>query len=275
MAKSKYEYVKGFESHPPLLPGSFIVVRIDGKCFTEFTTLHSFSKPNDPGALKLMNLAAQTVLRRFPDVVMAYGQSDEYSFLLRRDSDLFSRRSDKIATTIVSCFTSAYCFNFEKLLGKELADLPIFDGRCVVYPSFEHIRDYFAWRQADCHINNLYNTGFWLLVKKGETVQKAQKIMGSMNSKEKKEFMIKELGVDYEKEDAQFRKGTTLVKEFLEEKSKKKPKKAKKEEKIVEGSFNVIEKEFWTEYFSQERSEETGMGQTKGNLKSDNPLEVI
>lgn len=32
----------------------------------------------------------------------------------------------------------------------------------------QHVRDYFAWRQADCHINNLYNTCFWALVADGE-----------------------------------------------------------------------------------------------------------
>lgn len=31
----------------------------------------------------------------------------------------------------------------------------------------QHIRDYFGWRQADCHINNLYNTCFWSLVAAG------------------------------------------------------------------------------------------------------------
>lgn len=32
----------------------------------------------------------------------------------------------------------------------------------------QHVRDYISWRQADCHINNLYNTCFWALVGDGE-----------------------------------------------------------------------------------------------------------
>lgn len=35
MAKSKYEYVKLFETDDRLLPGCWIVVRLDGKGFTK------------------------------------------------------------------------------------------------------------------------------------------------------------------------------------------------------------------------------------------------
>lgn len=49
----------------------------------------------------------------------------------------------------------------------ELLYPPVFDARCVCYPSLQTIRDYLSWRQADCHINNLYNTCFWALVDSG------------------------------------------------------------------------------------------------------------
>lgn len=45
--------------------------------------------------------------------------------------------------------------------------LSAFDGRVVLYPSDQNMRDYVSWRQADCHINNLYNTCFWALVQGG------------------------------------------------------------------------------------------------------------
>lgn len=44
---------------------------------------------------------------------------------------------------------------------------PTFDGRCVLYPKKKILQDYLSWRQADCHINNLYNTTFWNLVQRG------------------------------------------------------------------------------------------------------------
>jgi tRNA(His) guanylyltransferase len=48
-------------------------VRIDGRGFTEFTSLHNFEKPNDMRGLKLMNRAAKEVMRNFSDIVLAYG----------------------------------------------------------------------------------------------------------------------------------------------------------------------------------------------------------
>lgn len=55
MACSKFEYVKKFEYSQPLLPNTFLIVRIDGKGFSKFTTLHDFKKPNDFDAINLMN----------------------------------------------------------------------------------------------------------------------------------------------------------------------------------------------------------------------------
>ncbi len=40
-----------------------------------------------------MNACAGQVLADFGDVVLAYGQSDEFSFVLRRSSELYGRRA--------------------------------------------------------------------------------------------------------------------------------------------------------------------------------------
>ena len=59
-----------------------------------------------------MNDAAKLVMESFPDIWIAYGQSDEYSFVLDLKSELYKRRSDKIATMICSAFTTAYATFF-------------------------------------------------------------------------------------------------------------------------------------------------------------------
>lgn len=43
-----------------------------------FSDVHSFDKPNDVRALDLMDTAAKAVLNEYKDVVMAFGESDEY-----------------------------------------------------------------------------------------------------------------------------------------------------------------------------------------------------
>ena len=56
-----------------------------------FSEDHNFTKPNDENALKLMNRCAESVVCKFSDIILAYGQSDEYSFVFRRNTDLFER----------------------------------------------------------------------------------------------------------------------------------------------------------------------------------------
>lgn len=45
-----------------------------------FSDSHSFEKPNDVSALELMNRCAEEVMKEFQDVILAYGQSDEYRY---------------------------------------------------------------------------------------------------------------------------------------------------------------------------------------------------
>ena len=56
-----------------------------------FSNDHNFAKPNDENALRLMNQCAESVLHKFSDIILAYGQSDEYSFVFKRYTDQFER----------------------------------------------------------------------------------------------------------------------------------------------------------------------------------------
>lgn len=48
--------------------------------FVRFSKIHTFEKPNDERALRLMNACATSMLEKFPDIVFAYGVSDEYRY---------------------------------------------------------------------------------------------------------------------------------------------------------------------------------------------------
>ncbi|XP_068392388.1 probable tRNA(His) guanylyltransferase isoform X2 [Eschrichtius robustus] len=165
MAKSKFEYVRDFEADDTCLAHCWVVVRLDGRNFHRFAEKHNFTKPNDSRALHLMTKCAQTVMEELEDIVIAYGQSDEYSFVFKRKSNWFKRRASKFMTHVVSQFASSYVFYWRDYFEDQpLRYPPGFDGRVVVYPSNQTLKDYLSWRQADCHINNLYNTVFWALV---------------------------------------------------------------------------------------------------------------
>lgn len=59
---------------------------------SRFASKYSWEKPNDRRALDLMNDAAKAVVTEMPDLVVAYGISDEYSFVFHKTCTLFERR---------------------------------------------------------------------------------------------------------------------------------------------------------------------------------------
>ncbi|KAG6400914.1 hypothetical protein SASPL_137759 [Salvia splendens] len=137
LKKTRPEDIKywNFQYESRLKLSTWIVVRIDGRHF------HT-SQSNEC-------MCAVAVLEEFRDVVFAYGVSDEYSFVLNKDSRLFQRCASEIVSSVVSFFSSTYTMRWNEFFPqKEMKYLPYFDGRAVCYPSSE-IKDYLAWRQVD------------------------------------------------------------------------------------------------------------------------------
>ncbi|XP_038070660.1 probable tRNA(His) guanylyltransferase isoform X1 [Patiria miniata] len=260
MAKSKFEYVRQFEEVDKLLPNCWIVMRLDGRGFHKFADAHHFTKPNDTRGLGLMNFCAACVMEEFKDVVLAYGQSDEYSFVFRRETTQFSRRASKLMTNMVSLFSSCFVFHWSKYFpDQQLLYPPAFDGRIVLYPSNQNLRDYLSWRQADCHINNLYNTCFWKLVQEGglTNTQAEERLRGTFSS-DKNELLFSDFGINYNNEPEWFRKGSVLIWKTVDEvtvnrcKSKETDEEIEREvvrkrRKVELLHTDIIGEEFWTD----------------------------
>lgn len=200
-----------------------------------------------------MNACAEAVLREYPDIVIAFGQSDEYSFVLRRDSQLFRRRSSKILSNVVSLVSSSYVFLWPRFFGDvPLQYAPVFDSRVVCYPTNQNLRDYLSWRQADCHINNLFNTCFWNLVQKGglTEAEAEQRLSGTVSS-DKNELLFTEFGLNYNNVDAMYRRGSIVLRAVVADTAarpdsgtnRKKPKR-----RITVLHRDLIGDEFWTLY---------------------------
>lgn len=235
MAKSKFEYVRNFETDDTCLRNCYIVVRLDGRNFHKFAEHHTFEKPNDNRALGLMTRSALSVMEELEDIVIAYGQSDEFSFVFKRTSTWFKRRASKLMTHVASQFSSSYVFYWKDFFGEQpLLYPPGFDGRVVLYPSNHNLRDYLNWRQADCHINNLYNTVFWTLVQRGglTTAQAEERLKGTLAA-DKNEILFSEFNINYNTEPLLHRKGTALIWEKKEETVTKQVKLPNEEEKEV------------------------------------------
>ncbi|CAA7058592.1 unnamed protein product [Microthlaspi erraticum] len=250
IAKIEPDYVRSFQFENKLLPLTWVVVRIDGCHFHRFSDVHEFEKPNDEQALKLMNSCAVAVLKEFEDVHFAYGVSDEYSFVLQKESELYKRQSSKIISAIASFFTSTYVMKWGDFFPqKELKYSPSFDGRAVCYPTYKILLDYLAWRQVDCHINNQYNTCFWMLVKSGKTKTQSQDYLKGTQTREKNELLSRQFGIEYNSLPLIFRMGSSVfrLKEAVAVENRVVSGKKLKGEVVVD-HCNIIEHSFWEEH---------------------------
>ncbi|KAJ8254699.1 hypothetical protein GJAV_G00196190 [Gymnothorax javanicus] len=259
MAKSKFEYVRNYETDDTCLRNCYIVVRLDGRNFHKFAEMHNFAKPNDDRALGLMTRSARSVMEELDDIIIAYGQSDEYSFIFKRSTNWFKRRASKLMTHVASQFSSSFVFYWRDHFGEQpLLYPPGFDGRVVLYPSNQNLRDYLSWRQADCHINNLYNTVFWSLVQKGglSTTQAEERLKGTVAG-DKNEILFSDFGINYNNEPLIHRKGTVLIWEKADETTTKRVKISDEEKevtvtksrkKVSAHHCDIIGDQFWQEH---------------------------
>lgn len=229
MVNSKWEYVKGFELDDRLLPGVFIVDRIDGRGFTEFCINHKLEKPLDDRLIRLMSYCGRKVMEKFDEIVFAFGESDEFSFVFKKDAKVFNRRRDKIVSTTASLFTASFVMGWPQFFPDlQLQSIPSFDSRVVLYPTIDVIRDYLCWRQADTHINCLYNYTLCALERSGVDPTTATEQLRHTFSADKNEILFK-FGINYNMLPASHRKGTLLV----------------RDKRIVERNDDLIEDKKW------------------------------
>lgn len=157
--------MKAFEpfSKTELLPETYLVVRVDGSNFHQFTEKMNYKKPFDEIFSKMMRDTIKELMAKYP-IVYAYTQSDEASFLFDK-TDFFKHRVEKIDTIISSEFASRFGIK---------AGAPVaFDGRVISIPSPELVIKYFIWRMEDANRNSLNQWLYWTLRHEGMSGLKA------------------------------------------------------------------------------------------------------
>ena len=243
MANSRYE--KEFKELEQLTEQKFtfdydnyIVVRVDGDKFHRFSSEHNFHKPNDKRALDLMIESAKQVINAYKGhIPLAYGHSDEFSFLIKSTSRMLSRRSSKINSMLAAVFATAYNTEWDKFLDTPRRYNAWFDAKSFPYPTYQKTINYFRWRQVDCHVNNLYNTSLHAMTGRymrhelipGGEIKKtsirewvcdkskffsspeATNRLSGTNSSDKNNILFEQYAINYNDELEQFKKGTVLV----------------------------------------------------------------
>jgi hypothetical protein len=116
-----------------VLPGMYMVARIDGRGFTRLTKeVHSFEAPFDIRVRDLMCGTVEHLMSCGFRVLYGYTQSDEISLLFDRDETAFGRKERKY-NSILAGEASA---KFSLLLGAHAA----FDCRISQLPTPELVR---------------------------------------------------------------------------------------------------------------------------------------
>eukprot|EP00171_Calliarthron_tuberculosum_P009732 IDg9732t1 len=194
MACSRFEYVKKFEEDDRLLPGCWAVVRLDGRGFTKLSKVQAFTKPNDENALRLMNAAAAVVMHKFSEIVLAYGQSDEYSFVFRRETALFNRRKRLCRASSHSSRQHTLC------IGLATSAIRRFRHQYVLI----HVPATAAlFADSLCSLPLMRASGV-------STFEAERRLKGTF-SNDKNEILFTEFGINYNNENPMFRKGSTII----------------------------------------------------------------
>ena len=105
-----------------VLPGIYIVARLDGRGFTKLTKdVHQFKAPYDERFRDYMLDTVEHLMNSGFDIIYGYTQSDEISLLFNLEDETFSRKIRKI-NSVLAGEASA---KFSLLLG----DMACFDCR--------------------------------------------------------------------------------------------------------------------------------------------------
>ncbi len=167
-----------------VLPGLYIVARLDGRDFTRLTKeVHPFESPFDERLRDYMTATTEYLMTCGFGVVYGYTQSDEISLLFRRDEQTFGRKLRKY-DSILAGEASA---RFSLLLGA----IGCFDCRISQLPTADQVIDYFRWRQEDAHRNALNAHCYWALRKTGQSVKAATQALLGLSVADKNELLYR------------------------------------------------------------------------------------
>lgn len=166
-----------------VLPGIYMVARLDGRSFTRLTKeQHEFESPFDARFRDMMIATVAHLLDCGFNVLYGYTQSDEISLLFHPCEQSFSRKTRKY-NSILSGEASA---KFSLLLG----DLGVFDCRISQLPHTDLVVDYFRWRQTDAHRNALNAHCYWTLRSQGQSVGEATAALAGLSVSDKNELLF-------------------------------------------------------------------------------------
>jgi tRNA(His) 5'-end guanylyltransferase len=192
-----------------VLPGIFMVARVDGRSFTRLTReVHKFEAPFDERFRDYMVATTEHLMDCGFRIIYGYTQSDEISLVFHRDDTTFSRKTRKL-NSVLAGEASA---KFSLLLG----DVASFDCRICQLPTKSDLMDYLRWRAEDAHRNALNAHCYWALRKDGAEVGSATDALLGLSTSEKNELLFAKASINFNDLPAWQKRGVGLYREFHE-----------------------------------------------------------
>lgn len=129
-----------------------VILRVDGRAFHQFTK--GLERPYCRPLADALDASALALCESMTGCRFAYGQSDEYSFLLvdyetDKSKMWFDGNLQKMVSVAASTFAAVFARRFPS---EQVAS---FDCRALVIPRAEEVEKYFLWRQLDASANSL------------------------------------------------------------------------------------------------------------------------
>jgi len=172
-----------------VLPGLYLVARLDGRSFTKLTKeTHKFEAPYDERFRDYMLQTVEHLMECGFKAIYGFTQSDEISLLFDLQEDSFGRKMRKF----LSILAGEASARFSLLLG----DVGCFDCRVSQLPQEKDVVDYFRWRQEDAHRNALNAHCYWLLRKQGLSVRDATRKLKGLSVAAKNELLF-QAGINF------------------------------------------------------------------------------
>lgn len=198
-----------------IAPGSYIIIRVDGRNFHKYTSATRVARPFDENFNRRMVKVGYEVMGEF-NGLYAQTHSDECSVLLSADSEIFDRRHEKIVSVGASVATSAFAeADCDRAFEVEM-DAPTFDAHLSIWSREEDVIDYFHWRYVDSWINCVSAYAYWTLRHNGDTKREAHR--KTQIDHHEKHDLLHTFGINAAKLPPWQKNGTALCWEYYEKK---------------------------------------------------------
>lgn len=166
-----------------VLPGIYMVARIDGRGFTTLTKDKGhFEAPFDVRFRDLMVETTRHLMNCGFKVLYGFTESDEISLLFDLDIKVFGRKLRKYDSVLAGEASAKFSLMF--------GDLAAFDCRICQLPSKKLVVDYFRWRNEDAHRNALNAHCYWMLRNEGLSKAKATAAIERKSVPDKNEMLF-------------------------------------------------------------------------------------